>query len=77
MHAISMYIVHFTLNPCLKLVLFESLRNCKRRNKGNFTSKSNLRFQRYNFFQVSVQFLVELNNIFQVKGLKIVTSKIN
>ena len=25
----------------LTLVLFKSLRNCKRRNKGNFTSKSN------------------------------------
>jgi hypothetical protein len=24
-----------------KIVLFKSLRNCKRRNKGNFTSKSN------------------------------------
>ena len=24
-----------------KIVLFKSLRNCKRRNKGNFTAKSN------------------------------------
>ena len=32
---------HNFRNAFLEIVLFESLSNCKRRNKGNFTSKSN------------------------------------
>ena len=66
------------------IVLFKSLRNSKRHNKGNFTLKFNsnkimLYGQHYlvlnkismkYFFYVSLQFLSELNNIFDVKDLK-------
>ena len=59
------------------IVLSESLRNCKRRNKGKFTSKYNSKKimlcggwgQQY----LVLQFLSELNNIFHVKGLNIFT----
>jgi hypothetical protein len=43
------------------IVLFESLRNCKRRNKGNFTLKSNSN---------NIMMCGELNNIFYVKDLE-------
>ena len=67
------------------IVLFKSLRNCKRRKKENLTLKSNSnmiklcegRGQHYpvlnkfsKVFKVSLHFLSELNNIFHVKGLK-------
>ena len=71
------------------IVLFESLRNCKRRNKENFMSKSNsvvcgwgatLSYfkQDFNmiipFFRSLYNILSdELNNIFHVKGLNIFT----
>ena len=56
----------------MKIVLFKSLRNSKRRNKGNFTSESNS-----NKIKLcgggGAAFLSELNNIFHVKGLKRLT----
>ena len=36
-----LYIVRKGTKNILKIVLFKSIRNSKRRNKGNFTSKSN------------------------------------
>ena len=37
-HAVNLLLSY---DRTLKIVLFKSLRNSKRRNKGNFTSKSN------------------------------------
>ena len=63
-----------------KIVPFKSLRNCKRRKKGNFTLKSNSNKiimcggagdlnVIISFFKSLWNFLSELNNIFHVKGL--------
>ena len=72
------------INIYQMIILFKSLRNCKRRNKRNFTLWSNsnklmlcggilfqITYQRNNFiFLVSLQLLRDLNNIFHVKDLK-------
>ena len=43
-HRFFIYTKHYLICACvlwIQIVLFKSIRNSKRRNKGNFTSKSN------------------------------------
>ena len=62
----------------MKIVLFRSLRNSKRRNKGNFASKSNSKLIKQDNvvwgWGETLQFLSELNNIFQIKVFDLETN---
>ena len=83
--ALFLAFVYKLSNSDLDKQYSKPLSNCNRRNKGNFTSKSNSnkimlcvgqhylvlnKISKIFHFQVSLQFLSEFNNIFQCKRLK-------